>query len=340
MKPKSGAALRIRSRLSPKYVLKVALLAAMYVAVARLGLQLDPVGRFATFVWPPTGLSLAALLLFGRNLWPGIFLGAAVVNLWTGAPLFVAAGIALGNTLEAVVGEYALRHIPGFRLSLDRLVDALGLVGVALGSTLVSATIGVLSLYAGGLVTGAHFGETWSAWWQGDVLGDLVVAPFLLSWASARWYKASGRRAAEAAGLAAVLVGASLVLLGGDIAGTGALSAFQQPTTLLPVLIWVALRFGTQGASAATLVVSTVAVWTTALGRGPFIRPELHQSLAVLQAFMSVVAVTCLVLAAVVDERLRVERERMELVHRERVVRAYADEMLQRQRRGEGGGAS
>ena len=303
--------------------------------MARLGLQLDPVGRFATFVWPPTGLSLAALLLFGRNLWPGIFIGAAVINLWTGAPPLVAAGIALGNTLEAVLGEYVLRHIPGFRLSLDRLVDTLALIGVALTSTLMSATIGVASLYAGGLIAGAHFGETWSAWWQGDVLGDLVVAPFLLTWASARWYKASARRAAEAAALAAVLVGASLVLLGGDSAGTSALSAFRQPTTLLPVLIWAALRFGTQGASAATLVVSTVAVWTTALGQGPFIRVELHQSLAVLQAFMSVVAVTCLVLAAITGERLRVERERRELVHRERVVRAYAEEM-QRQRRAEG----
>ena len=296
--------------------------------MARLGLQLDPVGRFATFVWPPTGLSLAALLLFGRTLWPGIFLGAAVVNIWTGAPPLVAAGIALGNTLEAVLGEYALRHIPGFRLSLDRLVDALALVGVALASTLISATIGVSSLYAGGLIAGSHFGETWSAWWQGDVLGDLVVAPFLLTWASARWYKASGRRAAEAAAMAALLVGASLFLLGGDAAGKGALSAFQQPITLLPVLIWVALRFGTQGASAATLVVSTAAVWITELGRGPF------HSLAVLQAFMSVVAVTFLVLAAVTEERLRGERERNELAHRERVVRAYAEEM-QRQRRAE-----
>ena len=267
-------------------------------------------------------------------MWPGIFLGAAVVNIWIGAPPLVAAGIALGNTLEAVLGEYALRHIPGFRLSLDRLVDALGLVGVALASPLVSATIGVSSLYAGGLIAGVHFGETWSAWWQGDVLGDLVIAPFLLTWASARWYKASGRRAAEAAALAAVLVGASLVLLRGDADGKSALSAFQQPITLLPILIWVALRFGTQGASAATLVVSVVAVWTTALGRGPFMRSELHQSLAVLQAFMSVVAVTFLVLAAVTGERLRVERERRELIHRERIARAYAEEMA-RQRRGE-----
>ena len=122
------------------------MLATVYVAVARLGLQLDPVSRFATFVWPPTGLSLAALLLFGPSVWPGVALGALVANLWNGAPIPLAAGIALGNTLEAVVGAYALSHIPGFRLSLDRLVDALGLVGVALTSTRVSATIGATSL--------------------------------------------------------------------------------------------------------------------------------------------------------------------------------------------------
>jgi integral membrane sensor domain MASE1 len=78
--------------------------------------------------------------------------------------------------------------------------------------------------------------------------------------------------------------------------------------------------------------VSTVAVWNTARGQGPFIRPELHQSLGVLQAFMSVVVVTFLVLAAVTAERRRADRERRELFHRERVARAYAEEMQQRRR--------
>jgi len=302
----------------------------MYVAVARLGLQLDPVSRFATFVWPPTGLSLAALLLFGRRVWPGIALGALVANLWNGAPIPLAAGIALGNTLEAVVGAYALSRIPGFRLGVDRLVDALGLVGVALTSTVVSATIGVTSLYAAGVMPGTQCFPTWLVWWQGDLLGDLVVAPFLLTWAAAPWYRSTRPRAAEAAALGAALIGASLLLLGGDSTDVTGLSAFRQPTTLLPLLIWAALRFGTQGATAATLLVSSVAVWSTTIGRGPFIRPELHQSLAVLQGFMSVVAVTFLVLGALTAERRRVERERTELFHRERLARAYAEEMRQR----------
>lgn len=312
--------------------MKIVALAAIYVAVARLGLKLDPVSRFAALVWPPTGIALAALVLFGRNLWPGVFLGAAVVNVLTGAPLLAASAIALGNTLEAVAGEYALRRIPGFRLGVDRRLDAFALVAVALISTVVSATIGVTSLSSAGFVPRGQLMNTWLAWWQGDVLGDLVVAPFLLTWISAPWFRTTVRRAAEAVALSVLLLGASAFILGANAADLAGLSAFRQPITLLPFLIWAALRFGTQGAAGATLLVSAVAVWTTAQGSGPFMRPELHQSLGVLQAFMSVVAVTFLVLGAVTAERLRFERERTELYHRERIARAYAEE-IQKSRR-------
>lgn len=325
----------MRTRLSDTtvYAAKIVLLAATYIATARIGLALDPVSGFATFVWPPTGLALAALLLFGRDLWPGIALGAFVANLWNGAHIPVAAGIAAGNTLEGVLGASALYRVPQFRLTLDRLVDALALIGLAaLVSTVASATIGVTSLYAGGVVPGSKFGETWFAWWQGDVLGDLVVAPFILSWATGLRGRMPLRRVAEAVALSAALFGATMFLLGGNPAAQSGLAAFRQPTTLLPLLIWAALRFGTMGATGATLLVSGVAVWSTAAGRGPFVRPELHQSLAVLQAFMGVVAVTFLVLGAVTAERRRVEGERTELFHRERVARAYADEMQEKRR--------
>jgi two-component system, NarL family, sensor histidine kinase FusK len=313
------------------YSAKVGLLAATYVATARLGLTLDPVSGFATFVWPPTGLALAALLLFGRDLWPGVALGALAANLWNGATIPVAAGIALGNTLEAALGAYALYRVPQFRITLDRLADALALIGLAaVASTVVSATIGVTSLYAGGVMPGSRFAETWLAWWQGDLIGNLIVAPFILSWATGLRGSVPLRRVAEATALGVALLGASVLLLGGNPAAPTGLSAFRQPTTLLPLLIWAALRFGTMGATGATLLVSGVAVWSTAAGRGPFIRPELHQSLAVSQAFMAVVAVTFLVLGAVTAERRRADRERTELYHRERLARAYAEEMKQR----------
>jgi len=309
---------------------KVTLLAAIYVTVAHWGLQFDPVNRFATIIWPPAGVSLAALLLFGRDLWPGIAIGAAIVNVWIGAPLPVACGIALGNTLEALLGWYALQKIPGFRLTVDRLRDALGfIVLAAILSTAVSATIGVTSLYLGGLIPASRFAETWFTWWQGDALGDLIVAAFLLNWIPALWVpdRMSPRRIAEALALGAALVGMSAFLFQGDPATATVVTAFRQPTTLLPVLIWAALRFGTRGATGATLVVSGAAIWSTVLGHGPFIRTQLHESLAVLQAFMSVVAVMCLVLSAVTTERHRADREKNELFHRERLARAHADEM-------------
>src|SRR5436190_6132390 len=93
---------------SLSYLLGVAALASVYFATAKLGLSFSPISGFATVVWPPTGIALASLWLFGQRLWPGIFIGAFLVNLLTGASLGIAFGIALGNTLEAIVGVYLL----------------------------------------------------------------------------------------------------------------------------------------------------------------------------------------------------------------------------------------
>src|SRR5262249_23017611 len=138
-------------------------------------------GGFATPVWAPTGLSLAALVLFGHRLWPGVALGALLVNFWAGASAGVAVGISAGNTLEAVVGAYALRPV-GFDPGLNRLKDVFALiVFAALLSTVVSATVGVSTLFLGGVLSRAQLLETWRVWWIGDVVGDIVVAPFLMA---------------------------------------------------------------------------------------------------------------------------------------------------------------
>jgi signal transduction histidine kinase len=310
------------------YLGGVLLLAALYIGLARLGLRLDAVNNFATLVWPPSGLALAALLVFGPRLWPGVALGAAVANVWTGAPILVALGIALGNTLEAVLGSYAVRRVPGFRVTLDSVPAVLGFVFfAALASPVVSATIGVASLYAAGLVPAAGLATTWSAWWLGDAIGALVVTPFLLTWATnPRPWIVEPARLAEAVALAATLVGMTLYLFSASTA-TGNAGPFRQPTTLLPLLIWAALRFGVRGATGATLLVAVAAVWSTAVGRGPFVRGELHEGLALLQGFMSVVAVTFLALSAVIAERQRADRDRSELLHRERLARADAEQL-------------
>src|SRR6202011_1412678 len=124
----------------------------IYFGTARLGLSLDAVSGFATLVWLPSGIAIAALLLFGYRLWPGIIMGAFLVNLFKGAPLPVAVGIGIGNTLEALVGTYLLkRH--GFSTTLNHLRDVLLLVFLAMPvSALISATVGVSSLLMGKVI--------------------------------------------------------------------------------------------------------------------------------------------------------------------------------------------
>ena len=291
----------------PAYVAAVVALAALYLVAARLGLTLDAVSGFATLVWPATGIALAALTSFGYRLWPGVFLGAFIANVLTGAPPIVALGMAAGNTLEAVVGTYLLRRVAGFRTSLDGVRDALALIVLAAGvSTMLSATLGVASLYLGGILPLAQAGLTWRAWWLGDLIGALVVAPVLLAWIAAPRIRLSRRRQVEAAALVVSVVVVAALIFGGTTANDA--TTFAQAYLVFPGLIWAALRFGQRGAGVMTLVTSIIAVWGTAAGHGPFARPVLHESLFALQTFMGVAAATSLLLGASIAERRRAEK--------------------------------
>jgi signal transduction histidine kinase len=295
------------------YVAAAVGLAAVYLVAARLGLMLDAVAGFATLVWPATGIALAALVVFGYRLWPGIFVGAFIANVLTGAPPLVALGIAVGNTLEAVVGAYVLRRLGGFRPSLDGVQAVLGLIVLAAGlSTMISSSIGVSSLYLGGIVPLAQAGEAWRAWWLGDLIGDLVVAPVLLVWTTSPKARLTPQRLLEAAALVTSVIVVDLLLFGGSAASDTA--AFGQAYLVFPPLIWASLRFGQRGAVSTTFLTSVIAVWGTASGHGPFARPVLHESLFALQTFMGVAAATFLVLGASISERRRSEK-RLRLAH-------------------------
>jgi PAS domain S-box-containing protein len=286
------------------YLAQVSLLVAIYFGTARLGLRLDPVGGFATAVWPPTGIALAALCLFGVHLWPGVALAAFLVNLSTGASPLAALGMATGNTLEAVIGAYLLQRVVGFRGSLDRLRDVIGLFVLAgLLSTLVSATIGVASGWLGGVFSTAKAGGAWWTWWIGDMMGDLVVAPLLFVWREGPPVGISARQRVEAAFLVVATLAVGLMVFSGQVTTTITNAGYL----LFPFLIWAALAFGPHGAATAVFGVSLMAIWGTAQGLGPFAGATLNEGLLGLQTFMGVAAVTVLVLAADVSERKRAQ---------------------------------
>ena len=291
-------------------VVIVVALAAIYILAARFGLMLDAVAGFATLVWPPTGIALAAVLLYGYRVWPGIFIGAIVANLLVGAPPGVAIVIGLGNTAEALVGVYLLRRITPFSNALDSVRDAVAFIVIAgVVATLISATVGVLSLYAGGIIAREQVVETWRAWRVGDMMGALLVAPIILVWSSPQ--RTHFRRSwPELVALGAVVIAVSAVIFFSETPRIpGTTTPFLLPYVIFPALIWASLRFGQRGALTATLAVSTIATAGTWLGHGPFAQPVMHESLLSLQIFMGIVTATFLVLGATISERRRAHEE-------------------------------
>ncbi len=287
-------------------VAPIVIFAAVYFGAAKLGLSLAATHKNVSLVWPPTGIALAALLFFGYRIWPGVTLGALLVNASTDVSLATAGGIAAGNTLEALSGACLLQRL-GFRHSIERVQDVLALVALAaVLSTTVSATVGVASLCLGGSAPWAAYGSLWWQWWLGDAMGDLVVAPALLVWGSQpRMMPWHPGQAAEAGAVLVLLITASQVVFGGRF--TTDTTNFPLAFATFPLVIWAALRFGQHGATTATLVVSGAAISSTVRKVGPFLGKTPTESLVLVQIFMSVVALTALVLAAAITQRRRGE---------------------------------
>jgi diguanylate cyclase (GGDEF)-like protein/PAS domain S-box-containing protein len=285
-----------------------AVLALVYFVAAKLGLSLAPMHKSVTLVWPPTGIALAAALLFGYRVWPGIALGAFLANVSTGVGVTVAAAIATGNTLEALAGAYLLRHLARFRGSLERPQDVFGFVALGVGvSTSVAATIGAFSLCLGGVAPWSLYAALWGQWWLGDAMGALIVTPVLLTWSARREITWSLWRVGEAGALLVSLAAVSQLAFGGSstAGAVGSPLAFA----IFPFSIWAAMRFSQREAATATFLVAAIATWNTARAVGPFASKTPTESFLLLQIFMGVVAVTVLVLGAAIGGRRRVEKE-------------------------------
>ncbi len=283
------------------YLTKVLILAIVYHLAARLGLKMAYVQANTSPVWPPTGIGLAALLIFGYNLWPGISLGVLLGSLFTGAPFNLAVGMALGNTLEALVAVYCLKQIIHLHNALDRIQDVVGLIIVSVACTTIGASIGSLTLVILRYSEWQYFWPIWTTWWIGDMLGALVVASLLLTWMSRLPIRASNRSYLEG-GVLLVLLALIAWLVFSSLPPSG---VFHQALiyVIFPFVIWAALRFGQRGATIGIALVSGIAIWGTSQGMGPFSLESKNDSLVILQTFTAVVSLTALILAAATIER-------------------------------------
>ncbi|WP_381796623.1 MASE1 domain-containing protein [Streptomyces niveus] len=282
--------------------LTILAVAALYYATARLGLLQQLVRGQVTPLWPPTGISVAALLLFGTRVWPGIAIGALAVNATIGPNVWSVLAIVVGNTL-APVCSYLLLRRAGFHNDLDRIQDAMALVFLgALCPMLISTTIGSGTLFLSGALPASGFWPTWSVWWTGDAMGVLVVTPFLLVVRWARWPPAVSPLVwAEAAALTASTL--AVTYLATNAASSSLLFL------VFPFLIWASFRFEHAGAAPCALAISTLAILASGRMTGPFDHHNLLTNMVTLQAFNGTVSLTALVLTAVVTERNRTHEE-------------------------------
>jgi diguanylate cyclase (GGDEF)-like protein len=282
-------------------------LAAVYFAAGKLGLRMAFENPSASPVWPPAGLALAAFLVLGSRVWPAIFIGAFLVNVTTAGSVTTSVCIAMGNTLEGVVGAYLVERFAHGRHAFQTARDALRFaVLAAVISTTVSATCGVTSLALAGFASWASYGPVWLTWWLGDAAADLIVAPCAVLWSmnpQVRWRR---RRAFEAGILMLSLGLVTAIVFGGRFPSR--VQNYPLEFLCLPFLIWAAFRFGQREVATAVVLLSGIAIWGTLRGFGPFVRDTQNESLLLLQAFMAVTAVTSLALAAVVWERRAAEK--------------------------------
>jgi PAS domain S-box-containing protein len=286
----------------------------LYIGAAKLGIELSVARGVVTPVWAPTGIALAAVVLFGPGLWPAIALGAFVANATSGASVPVAVFISVGNTLEALVGAVLLRRVR-FSPRLGRVRDVLALVVLAAaGSTAVAATNGVTTLWVSGNLSDT-FGANWLLWWSGDAMGDLIVAPLLLLWLSAPWWKPRRAELLEGLALLGLVVGVSwFVFLDGY---------WRYPHLLFPLLVWVALRFYQRGAVTSSFVVAAFAIKGAIDGTTPLGGSSATEVVQIAEGLLAAMIVSLLILGAALSERRAAQGD----LQRERANLAEAQEL-------------
>jgi diguanylate cyclase (GGDEF)-like protein len=281
------------------------LLAATYYFAAKLGLRFAFINSSVTTVWPPAGIALAAFVLFGYRIWPAILGAAFLANVTTTGAVLPSIGIAVGNTVEGLLGSYLVNRFARGGRVFDRVRDIFRFtVLAALLSTTVSATIGVVSLATGGLLAWSSASRVWLTWWLGDAVGDIVIAPALILWIGVRPSRPMARgQMLEAIAAAFVTTLVTYAIFGGLYPARN----YSLTVLLWPVVIWVAFRFGPREAATAILLVSLMAIFRTVHGYGPFGHYPVAESLTLLQVWTGITAVTTLVLAAVVASQRDVE---------------------------------
>jgi signal transduction histidine kinase len=278
----------------------------IYFALAKGGLALASIHPSATPIWPPTGVALAAVLVWGYRAWPAIFTAAVIANATTAGSVATAIAIATGNSLEAVVGAYLInRWSSGCNtFSTPNSVAKFALICFVI-ATPISASIGLTSLATAGYIERTNFANAWVTWWLGDVTGALVIAPVIVLWASSHYHASNRNEFWETVGVLATAAAVGLIAFSPLIEQTPS----RDPLGFLVILpmLWAALRRGPRDTATVVLVLAGMTIWGTLNGGGPFTTADLNASFLLVLMFLISITVPSLLLSADVEVRKKAE---------------------------------
>lgn len=281
------------------YLFRVAVLCATYFVAAKLGLELAYSAKQITLVWPPAGIALASVLIWGFRVWPGIFLGAFAINFSVSGLFFSSFGIAASNTAAALTGVFLLRRIQGFNQSFARMSDYIWfiLLGAATPA-LVSAFLGTSNLVLSrtiSVVSTEDFFSFFRTWWLGDMAGILIFAPIFLIWPHVRDIVQERKRLVEGLSLFSVCAFISFFIFNP--------ATHYFIVVLLPLTLWAIVRFYQSGVAVMSLYLLFVSIFGTIGGYGLFAHignPE--ENLLFSQMFLSVISMGSMMVALVMFE--------------------------------------
>ena len=281
------------------------ILAVIYFVAGKLSLKLAFLNASASAVWPPAGIAVAALLLFGNRMWAGIFVGAFLANVFTAGNILSSIGIAAGNTLEALTAAWLIRQIANGIRAFDHAYDVFRFALALAFSTVIGATIGVTTLAVGGFADWKSYGAIWLTWWLGDYSGAIIFAPVLILWLGHPWRRLNLVRDGEVAILFMLLAVLSEIVFGGWFT----ISSLNYPIAFIlgPIIAWTAFRLTPRETATSMFVLSAISIWGTLHRFGPFVRSDENQSLLILQSFNVLTTITAVALAAGMSERRRAE---------------------------------
>jgi len=284
----------------------VLLLAVIYFAVTRLALWLIDIHPNTGSLWPPSGIALAALVLHGTRLWPGIFLGSFVALISPETSVAASALMAIGSTVEAVAGAWLALRVLDFHKELDRARDVIVLfVPIALLTSLISASTGICALLIDNAVTADSAVPRAIVWWLGDALGIAIIAPLILTWRTG----SDGDRHLNALRNTFLLVPCLAALLTFSTPPKLTWIHYLAEFAIFVMGVWCALEAGRRAVALTSFVISILVIAGTSLSLGPFTQlPDIYSSI-VQQGYIYALALMMLVLCATRTQQRQYQRE-------------------------------